>query len=498
MPLSRRKIMTGALGASTAAVLAACGEPKLVELPDELQGAGETGDTPPTVVMPEGAVSAGPQGPVSVNLGVATGNPLAAQLESQVHGAVADAKAVNENLDVNVVQISVGQGFQFQNNPDVFVQAVESALGDNKSLDLLIVGSRTEMLALQNIGLLQPIDRFFSASSGSLGDYYPAAAGFGGFDGRTWALPMALVPTVFWYGEEQFQNAGIEPPPPEGWTWEEFQIAAGELTIAAGADGSGGQWGHYFTPSSPFSQSSSLILIWQNGGGLVAADGSRSLLAEPAAIDAVSLIEKMVHQDGVAPATDPELTDFGAGGGGDGGGNRTAAGGGGGFRGGRRGFQLEVNGQSLSTMFGPATLPFGIGGLDQLGVRVAGMLRGREEATAATVPAGIAVMDGASDAGNAFFALREVSAKMETRMSFPARRTGVEEILALSNGLTRLEAEAILRGLETARVPVFDQSQQILQILSNEVERPVISGTLSAAEACKNGADAIDELLAQA
>ena len=83
-------------------------------------------------------------------------------------------------------------------------------------------------------------------------------------------------------------------------------------------------------------------------------------------------------------------------------------------------------------------------------------------------------------------------------MSFPAGRTDVEEILALADGLTRPEAEAVLRGLETARVPVFDQSQQVLlQILANEVERPVISGTLSAAEACKNGADAIDELLAQ-
>ena len=171
--------------------------------------------------------------------------------------------------------------------------------------------------------------------------------------------------------------------------------------------------------------------------------------------------------------------------------------GGGGFRGGRRGFRLEVNGQRLATMFGPATLPFGIGGLDQLGVRVSGMIRGREEATAATVPAAIAVMEGASDAGDAFFALREVSAKMETRMSFPARRTGVEEILALSDGLTRPEAEAILRGLETARVPIFDQSQQILQILANEVENPVISGSLSAAEACKNGAEAINELLAE-
>jgi ABC-type glycerol-3-phosphate transport system substrate-binding protein len=473
-------MLAGAFAATTATVLAACGEPKLVELPGEFQGAGETGDAPPTVVIPEGAVSAGPQGPVSVNLGVATGNPLAAQLESQVHGAVADAKAVNENLDVNIVQISVGQGFQFQSNPDVFVQAVESALGENKSLDLLIVGSRAEMLALREASLLQPIDRFFSASSSSLDDYYPAAAGFGGFDGHTWALPMALVPTVFWYGEEQFQNAGVEPPPPEGWTWEEFQVAAGTLTISPDASSSGGQWGHYFTPSSPFSHSSSLILIWQNGGGLVAADGSRSLLAEPAAIDAVSLIEKMVHQDGVAPATDPELTQFGGGGGG-----------------GRRGFQLEVNGQSLSTMFGPATLPFGIGGLDQLGVRVSGMIRGREEATAATVPAAIAVMDGAGDAADAFFALREVSAKMETRMSFPARRTGVEEILALSDGLTWTEAEAILRGLETARVPVFDQSQQILQILANEVENPVISGTLSAAEACKNGAEVIDKLLAE-
>ncbi len=488
MQLTRRRMMAGTLAAAAAAVLAACGEPQLVDLPDEFQGGGDPGEAPPTAVIPEGTVQTGPRGPVSVNLGVASGNPLAAQLESQVHGAVADAKAANEDLDVNVVQISVGQGFQFQNDPNIFVDAVESALGGTQSLDLLIVSSRPAVLSLQAEGLVQSLDRFFSGSSGSLDDYYPAAAAFGGLDGRTWALPLALVPTVFWYGEEPFQAAGVEPPPPGGWSWDDFRTIARTLTIPPGADGTGGQWGHYFTPNSPFSQSSSLILIWQNGGGLVSADGSHSLLAEPAAVDAVSLIQNMVHEDGVAPATDPDLSDFNAGGSG---GRRRQGGG-------RAVFRLEVNGQQLSTMLGPATLPFGIGGLDQLGVRIGGMLRGREEATAATVPAGIALMEGATDPADAFSALREVSAKMETRMAFPARRTGVEEILALSDGISNAEADAVLRGLETARVPIFDQAGEILQILAQQVENPVIAGTLSAEEACKNGSDAIDELLAGA
>ena len=107
-------------------------------------------------------------------------------------------------------------------------------------------------------------------------------------------------------------------------------------------------------------------------------------------------------------------------------------------------------------------------------------------------------MEGATDPADAFFALREVSAKMETRMAFPARRTGVEEILALSDGISNAEADAVLRGLETARVPIFDQAGEILQILAQQVENPVIAGTLSAEEACKNGSDAIDELLAGA
>ena len=145
-------------------------------------------------------------------------------------------------------------------------------------------------------------------------------------------------------------------------------------------------------------------------------------------------------------------------------------------------------------MFGPATLPFGLS-TDVLGVRIGGMIHGRKEATGATVPAGMVVMDSASDPGDAFFALRKVSEKMETRMAFPARKTNVEEILKFSDGLSQSEAKAVLHGLDTARIPTFDHRQEILQVFADEIEGPVISGSLSAEEACQNGADAIDAIL---
>ncbi|HJN40474.1 MAG TPA: twin-arginine translocation signal domain-containing protein, partial [Chloroflexota bacterium] len=66
MQLTRRRMMAGTLAAAAAAVLAACGEPQLVDLPDEFQGGGDPGEAPPTAVIPEGTVQTGPRGPVSV------------------------------------------------------------------------------------------------------------------------------------------------------------------------------------------------------------------------------------------------------------------------------------------------------------------------------------------------------------------------------------------------------------------------------------------------
>jgi ABC-type glycerol-3-phosphate transport system substrate-binding protein len=487
MQLSRRRIIAGMLVTAGLNAVAACGEPKLVDLPAEYQDKDQSVEAMPTITVSEEPVSVGPRGPVSVNLGVAAGNPLAAQLESQIRGAVSDAiddaKNANEDLEINVVQISAGEGFQFQTDPGVFLQSIESALGDEKALDLLVIRSRPEMLALHNAGLLQSLDRLFSATTASLDDYYPAAAKFGSHEGLIWALPIALVPTVFFYGEQQFLEAGVAPPPTEGWTWQELQSYAEQLTIKPGTNGSTGQWGHYFTPRTPFSQSSSLILIWQNGGGIVDANGTHSLLAEPEAVDAMTFIQKMVHEAKVTPATDPDVTESTASG------SRGAA-----SRRGRRTFQLQANGQSLATMFGPASLPIGLS-TDVLGVRIGGMVHGRREATGATVPAGMVVMDGASDPGDAFFALRKVSEKMEARMPFPARKTNVDEILTLSDGLSQSEAKAVLHSLETARVPTFEHREEILGIFADEIEGPVISGSLSAEEACQNGADAIDAIL---
>jgi hypothetical protein len=208
VPLSRRRMLAASLAAA-APLLAACGEPKLVELPAEFQGATDLPvEPPPTPVITNSAPDTAPRGPISVNLGVATGSPAAARLESLVHGAVGDATAANGDLDLNVVQIAVDQGLQFRNDPAGLIAAVESALGERGALDLLIVATRGDLLWLQAEGLVQPLDRFFSANSGSIEDYYPAGRQLVAFDGRTWALPLALVPTVLWYGEQQFLTAG--------------------------------------------------------------------------------------------------------------------------------------------------------------------------------------------------------------------------------------------------------------------------------------------------
>jgi hypothetical protein len=110
MPFSRRRLLAGSLAA--AAVLAACGEPDLAELPGGF--ASDADPTPPPALAVEAAVK--PAGNVAVTVGVASGHAKFADFEILIHSAVADIMELSLGLteyESGVVASSLGDARDF-------------------------------------------------------------------------------------------------------------------------------------------------------------------------------------------------------------------------------------------------------------------------------------------------------------------------------------------------------------------------------------------------
>ncbi len=344
MPLSRRRLIAGSLAAGAAA-LSACGEPDLVELPDEF--AADADSTPlPTLTV---AGAARPVGNVALTVGVASGHAKLAEFEILIHSAVADVQAATPDLDLDVIQVRMGS--DLSDFTGAFINSIESVLDRGQTLDLLIIPDRQVLLALAAAELIADIEPFLAGGRQEPRLLHPVALQATSIDGKRWANAWGITPRVLWYQPELFDKVGLEPPPQSGWDWDEFLEAAGKLTVPAAADGSGGQWGFWSNDLV------SLPFIWQNGGRLLADDGSHSLLDQPEAIGALRFLSDLTHVHRVAPALF-DITKSGSD---------------------KKGYRILAGGLPVALTPGEAVLRGGYA-LSQLGVRIAPMMHGRQSA----------------------------------------------------------------------------------------------------------------------
>ena len=156
MPFSRRRLLAGSLAAG--AVLAACGEPDLVELPYGF--AGDADPTPPPALAVEAAVK--PVGNVAVTVGVASGHAKLADFEILIHSAVADVEAATPDPDLDLDVIQVRMGSDLSDFTGAFINSVESIIDRGQTLDLLVLPDRPALLALAAAELMADIESFLA------------------------------------------------------------------------------------------------------------------------------------------------------------------------------------------------------------------------------------------------------------------------------------------------------------------------------------------------
>ncbi len=458
MPFSRRRLLAGSLAA--AAVLAACGEPDLVELPDGF--AGDADPTPPPALAVDAAVK--PAGNVALTVGVASGHAKLADFEILIHSAVADVEAATPDLDLDVIQVRMGS--DLSDFTGAFINSVESVLDRGQTLDLLVIPDRAALLALAAAELIADIEPFLAGGLPEPRLPHPLALQATSIDGKRWANAWGITPRALWYQPELFDNVGLEPPPPSGWDWDQFLEAALKLTVPAVADGSGGQWGFWSNDLV------SLPFIWQNGGRILSADGTHSLLNQPEAIGALRFLADLTHVHRVAPSR----VDIA----------KRATG--------KDGFRILVGGRPVALTPGEAVLRGGYA-LSQLGVKIAPMMHGRQSANRGSVNGMLAIMAGSRDPAAAFYAAGLIEAGLAVHSPFPARAASVADIMELSLGLSEYEAGVVAGALADSRDFIHPLSNQILAIVDGDVEDPLITANADPEAVGIAAAETIDQLL---
>lgn len=116
---------------------------------------------------------------------------------------------------------------------------------------------------------------------------------------RLFALPKDFTPMVIFYNRLVFEQAGVEPPPPEGWTWEQFLDAARALSRDVDGDGSCDVCAIDF----PRELYKWVAFVWSAGGDILGPDGRRAsgYLDGPATVDTFRFLTDLVRRHRVTP-----------------------------------------------------------------------------------------------------------------------------------------------------------------------------------------------------
>jgi multiple sugar transport system substrate-binding protein len=152
----------------------------------------------------------------------------------------------------------------------------------------------------QSRGTLLNLQKYIDATPGFLENFYPGPLqGYQLPDGY-YGLPRDFQTIVMFYNKTMF-DAANQPYPKEGWSWEDLRQMAKNLTMDTDEDGKPEQYGYscdLWDMELCWSEA-----IWANGGEVINADYSKTLIGEPAARQAWQTFWDMIYTDKSMPDT---------------------------------------------------------------------------------------------------------------------------------------------------------------------------------------------------
>ncbi|RMH68389.1 MAG: ABC transporter substrate-binding protein [Gemmatimonadetes bacterium] len=139
---------------------------------------------------------------------------------------------------------------------------------------------------------LVPLQNYVDGENGysaeELADFHTVLLENNRWDGKLWTFPFNKSVPALYYNMEMFQEKGIEAPPA---TWDEFMGVSQQLT-SPDADGDGKPDIH--ATAFVVSAWTFECLLYQNGGRLLAEDGSEAVFNSPAGVEAMQFLKNLL------------------------------------------------------------------------------------------------------------------------------------------------------------------------------------------------------------
>lgn len=150
----------------------------------------------------------------------------------------------------------------------------------------------------QSRDVLLNLQTYIDRDNFDLSDYYDASLTCYETADGYYGLPRDIQPSVMYYNKDMFDEAGV-PYPDESWTWDDMIEAGKKLTKDTDGDGTIDQyaiWADIWDMELLWAS-----LVWEEGGEIINADYSKTLLADQGAMDAWQLIHDMIFEYQIMP-----------------------------------------------------------------------------------------------------------------------------------------------------------------------------------------------------
>ena len=150
-----------------------------------------------------------------------------------------------------------------------------------------------------------------SKQSGALPCFNELSVGMmklGQWQGVQYLLPLFSDNSALMYNRKLFKQAGLDPnKAPE--TWDDFVKCAKALTMDTNKDGRIDVYGTAFAiGEADMNMFTFLPFIWSNGGDILNDNGTKCLLDQPKAVEALQFWTDLIHKHKVTP---PGTTSYG-------------------------------------------------------------------------------------------------------------------------------------------------------------------------------------------
>ncbi|MEU4426383.1 ABC transporter substrate-binding protein [Actinoplanes sp. NPDC024001] len=263
--MTRRNLLGLGLGAGSAALLAACGDSGPNE---KVTGANQNAG-------PAATEYSGPNVALAFWNGFTGGDgPFMKKLVDQFN-----SEHPNIKVTMNVYQWAD------------YYQKVPAAVSTGNGPDLGIM--HVDQVATQAArGVVLPLEDLAKTLNLTEADFSPPVWNAGVYNGTRYAIPLDVHPLGMFYNKTVLESAGLDPAKPPA-NKDEYANALDKLKAK-------GIQGHWATPFPFTGQMQFSALLWQHGGDLFDAQGTKPLFAEQPGVQALTWLTDLV-KNGYSP-----------------------------------------------------------------------------------------------------------------------------------------------------------------------------------------------------